>query len=286
MKAQKECFTCLANQARRLYPKSSLDFLESLPKDKQGASLELSPPEIAISLYGDLKKALQKEDLFKEVKAQSIKKAFALLSTLNTQSFDLQEALKLSALGNVIDYGSESAFCIQSFDFAQALRDLDFACFESERFEAMLKKAKSLVMLGDNAGENLFDEVLLRVFARDFPDLELYYFVRGEPIINDVTLKDLQEFEECKGIFEIAKVIDSGVRSPGFVYEDANPKAQEIFRSADLILSKGMGNFECLEGSKSSKIFFLLKIKCQVVARQLKMPLGKMVLKQNLLDLW
>lgn len=286
MKAQKECFACLANQAKRLYPKSSLDVLESLPRDEEGASLTLSPPEIAISLYGDLKKILQKEDLFKEVKAQSIYKAFALLSTLNIQEFNLQEALKLSALGNVIDYGSESDFCIQSFDFAQALRDLDFACFEFEAFVSTIKEAKSLVMLGDNAGENLFDEVLLRLIARDFPDLKLYYFVRGEPIINDITLKDLQEFEECKGIFEVAKVIDSGVKSPGFVYKDASPKAQEIFNLADLILSKGMGNFECLEGSASNKIFFLLKIKCQVVAKQLKMPLGKMVLKQNILNLW
>lgn len=257
-----------------------------MPRDEKGASIALSPPEIAISLYGDLKKALQKEDLFKEVKAQSITKASALLSALDLQGLNLQEALKLSALGNVIDYGSESAFCIQSFDFAQALRDLDFACFEFEAFASQIKEAKSLVMLGDNAGENLFDEVLLRLISRDFPDLALYYFVRGEPIINDITLQDLQEFEECKGIFEVAKVIDSGVRSPGFVYKDASLEAQEILNSADLILSKGMGNFECLEGSKSSKIFFLLKIKCQVVAKQLKMPLGKMVLKQNLPDLW
>lgn len=286
MKAQKECFTCLANQAKRLDPRSSLRDLENFPRDSKGASLTLSPPQIAVSLYGNLKRILQKEDLFKEVKAQSIKKAFNLLASLKSQDLSLQKALRLSALGNVIDYGSENAFCIESFDFLQALEHLDFACFEFEAFESMIKRAKSLVMLGDNAGENLFDEVLLRVFARDFPNLELYYFVRGEPIINDVVLQDLQEFEECRGIFEIAKIVDSGVKSPGFVYEDANLEAQEIFDSADLILSKGMGNFECLEGKKSSKIFFLFKIKCKVVARELKMPIGKMVLKQNLLDLW
>lgn len=284
MKAQRECFACLANQMKRFYPQGLDSKLEKFLSYQNEA--RLSPPQIAISLYGDLREVLGKEDPFKEIKQKSIKKAFALLQDLKIEEMSLEQGMKLSALGNVIDYGSQNAFCIESFDFAQALRDLDFACFEFESFQLAIKQAKSLVMLGDNAGENLFDERLLRIFARDFPELKLYYFVRGEPIINDITLKDLQEFEECRGIFEIAEVVDSGMKSPGFIYEDANLKAREIFDRADLILSKGMGNFECLEGSKISKIFFLLKIKCQVVARQLKMPLGKMVLKQNILNLW
>lgn len=225
---------------------------------------------------------MQREDLFAEVKAQSIAKASALLRELKLEALDLKEAIKLSALGNVIDYGSASEFCIGDFDFLQAWRDLKFACFEFKEFKRELERAKSFVMLGDNAGENLFDEMFLRLLRRDFAELEIYYFVRGAPIINDLTFFDLEKFESCKGMFEVAKVIDSGVRTPGFVYEDATPMAREIFDSADLVLSKGMGNFECLEERRNEKIFFLLKIKCQVVARLLKMPLGEMVLKRNL----
>ena len=283
MKAQKECFTCLKRQAQvhQVDLHRCCAFLDSLPKDRNGASLELSPPQIAITLYANIAQELQKRDPFKEIKLKSIQRAYELLQSLKIENLGLQEAIKLCALGNVIDYGSASKFCIDSFDFAYELKHLDFACFDFLPFLEILQGAKTFVLLGDNAGENLFDELLLRVLKRDYPHLELFYFVRGEAIINDISLQDLQEIPQCQGIFEVTRVIDSGVRSPGFVYEDATDEAKNIFCAADLILSKGMGNFECLDEKKNHKIFYLLKIKCQVVAKSLNFSLGKMIFQQS-----
>lgn len=283
MKAQSQCFTCLKKQAEihSINLSTYLKFLESLPKDERGASMYCTPPQIAEILYEKIGNELGKKDVFVEVKAQSIKKAYEITQTIHAQDLSLQEALELCVLGNVIDYGSASPFEITDFDFAQELKKLDFGCFEISAFFEALQKASSFVMLGDNAGENLFDEVLLRRLKRDYPHLKLFYFVRGSPIINDITLADLQHFKECHGIFEIAEVIDSGVRSPGFVYTNATQEAQRIFDCADIVLSKGMGNFECLDEEMDARIFFLLKIKCQVVAQRLGFPLGKVILKQN-----
>lgn len=283
MKAQKDCFECLKNQARvhGVEMDKYCTFLDEIPKNEDGESLKLSPPQIAIELYGKIAQDLGVEDPYAHIKTQSIQKAFELIQSLEVENLNLQEAIRLSALGNVIDYGSESVFCIQSFDFIRALEHLEFALFELEKFENALDGAKNLVMLGDNAGENLFDEVLLRTLKKEYPSLKLYYFVRGEPIINDITLRDLQIHDECRGIFEVAQVVDSGVRSAGFVYEDASLEAREIFDRADVILSKGMGNFECLDEREDQRIFYLLKIKCQVVAMRLGFALGKMVFGQN-----
>ncbi|ANV98056.1 hypothetical protein BBW65_04225 [Helicobacter enhydrae] len=282
MKAKKECFSCLLNQAR-VWSEDVAGYqklLDSVVRDESGASLWLSPPQIAIDLYGKIAKECQSKDLYQTIKQECIAKASALLKRFHTEDLSLEEAVRLCALGNVIDYGSASAFDIDSFDFASTLGQLDFCIFEFEAFVENIKRAKSLVVLGDNAGENLFDELLIQRLKREFENLDIYYFVRGAPIINDVTLADLDS-QECRGIFDIAEVVDSGVRSPGFVYEDATPKAQKIYDTADVVLSKGMGNFECLESMQDARVFFLLKIKCNVVAEVLGEPLGKMVLKQN-----
>ena len=70
-----------------------------------------------------------------------------------------------------------------------------------------------------------------------YPHLKFYYFLRGYPIINDLPLKDLQN-PYCQNIFSLAEVVDSGVRSPVFIYAQSFTKAREIYDDADLIIAK------------------------------------------------
>jgi uncharacterized protein with ATP-grasp and redox domains len=83
-------------------------------------------------------------------------------------------------------------------------------------------------------------------------------------------------------INQYATLIDSGVQTPGIVVEDLNKKARELFESADCIISKGMGNFECLSEYKNYPIFYLLKVKCEVVANELKQNVGNLICKQSI----
>ena len=93
--------------------------------------------------------------------------------------------------------------------------------------------------------------------------MKVFYLVRGKPIINDVTIKDLEGLD----IFNLAKVVDTGVDTPGFCLERANKESKDIFYSADMVISKGMGNFECLFDEVKREVFYLFKVKCDVVAR-------------------
>lgn len=178
MKAQSECFECLSNQARVWIEniEEYETFLSLLPKDSKGASAHLCPPQIAQTLYGKIAKERGVEDLYREIKQECILKAHQILSRLDCSILSLQDALKVSVLGNVIDYGSASSFEIGAFDFEREREGLEFAYFEFESFLTRLQSAKSLAILGDNAGENLFDEVLAKVLKREYPHLKIYYF--------------------------------------------------------------------------------------------------------------
>ena len=144
---------------------------------------------------------------------------------------------------------------------------------------ALLEKlthSRTLLYLADNAGENIFDEILLRALKTLYPHLHIYYAVRGEPIINDLTLKDLFH-PLAQNIQKYCTLLDSGVRSPGFVYEDSNAQTQTIYNNADVILAKGMGNFECLHTQNDERLFLLFKVKCDVVAACCGAPKGEMM---------
>lgn len=281
VKAQKECFTCLYNQAKVWSKSVGEEYLATILRDKNGNSPSLTPPHIAITLYEKLALNQGVKDLYKQIKQECIAKAYEITKGVDVQELNLKEGIEFGALGNVIDYGSASNFQINGFDFQKEREKLEFACFDFLEFQKRAQKAKTTLIIADNAGENLFDEILIQTLKTHFPSMSFYYFLRGEPIINDLTLQDLDN-PYSQRIFSLAQVVSSGVRSPSFIYEHSTPQAQEIYNQADLIIAKGMGNFECMEEHKDPRVFFLFKIKCQVVANWLSLPLGKMVFKQNL----
>jgi len=138
-----------------------------------------------------------------------------------------------------------------------------------------LHVARNVTILGDNVGEHIFDYMFIEVLQELYPQVHFSYMVRGRPIINDVTIKEAKE----AGFESLCELIDSGVDTPGFAYGHANSYAQKVFDAADLVISKGMGNYECLSPSHRDNICFLLKVKCAVVAASLEKEVGDIVCK-------
>ena len=147
----------------------------------------------------------------------------------------------------------------------------DFAILDFDVFERQISKAKNILYIGDNAGESVFDKILIEEINKP-----VIYAVREEPVINDAIYEDAIE----SGLDEVAQIISSGSKAPGTILELCNNNFIEKFNNADVIISKGQGNYEGLSDVKRS-VFFLLKAKCHVIARDLNVNEDDIILKFN-----
>lgn len=273
MKIQDECKTCLFRQIERFLGNKNLDILPKIESEINKINMQDSPPKAAIKVYDVLRDSLKCNDPYYKIKKDSILLAKKISQQIKPNN--LQEAIKAAVLGNAIDYGSQSEDNIQ--DAIEKTINEDFAINHIDNFKQALNNAKSLLFIADNAGEDYFDEILLRFIKQNY-DINITYLVRGSPIINDLIMDDLKEH---KSLFELCEIKSSGVPSPGFIYNLANEVSKRHFREDSIILSKGMGNFECLESTKDKRLFLLFKIKCDIISRFLDKDLNKLVFLNN-----
>lgn len=279
------CVECIINQSKRVADAIHADeqlrdkIIKAVEKMAPGFSFEQSPPEVAVSVYEKMARIAGKEDLYDEVKSISTQKAQAFIPYLEKEIANscepLLTATKVSIAGNVIDLAAE-----YTFDLKEELDKIfhtDFAVNDFKRLEASLAQSSTLLYVADNAGEHIFDKIYIQTILSLYPKLELYYMTRGNAIINDVTYEEAQ----VAGFESLCHLVNSGVDTPGFVYNRANKASQELFDSADMIITKGMGNYECLSDVKRANLFFLLKVKCNVVARSLEKSVGDIICKAS-----
>ena len=277
------CVSCIINQSVKVSDAIRADenLQHKLTSSVEELSKEFSrletPPEIASYVYEKMAQIADKQDLYDEVKALSTQKALSftplLEEKLRTTKTPLLTATKIAVAGNVIDLAAAVEFDLE--EELGKIFETDFAHNDFDAMKRELEKAKNVVVLGDNVGEHIFDYMFIETLQKLYKNKNYSYFVRGNPIINDVTLKEAKE----AGFEELCTLVDSGVNTPGFAYGRANENAKEIFDKADLVISKGMGNYESLTPSHRKNICFLLKVKCNVVADSLGKNIGDIICK-------
>ncbi|NLZ28963.1 MAG: DUF89 family protein [Firmicutes bacterium] len=240
---------------------------------------EKSPAENSSLLLFEAYRLMEREDPFKEDKIASNKLARtfipALEKALAGSDDPLRTALKASVAGNAIDMGANP-----DYDIDESLeRELnrEFQIDDSDIFRRMLNKDGTLVVIGDNSGEIVFDHFLL-THLRNLVD-EIIYVVKGGPILNDATLEDAEE----TGVDQVARVITTGSNYLGVVPEHTSSELRAAVASADAVIAKGQANYETLEGTDfaGGKTFFLLQAKCPVIAAHLRVNLGDSVMVLN-----
>lgn len=281
MNIEHECIGCIAAQSRRvceaIHASSDLthQIVTTVETRLNDADFSSSPPVVAAPLYELMALMAGKEDLYDEQKQHATEQARHYLPFLREQIEASDDPfialLKTAVVGNVIDLAAEV-----SFDLHGAIInvfDLPFGHDDTERLKQKMAHAKTLLYIGDNTGEHLFDALAIEYLLILFPDLKITYMVRGNPIINDVTMKEALEAK----MDTLCTLIDSGVNTPGFVYERASVAARKSFDEADVIIAKGMGNYECMTPQRRNNIAFLLKVKCSVVSRSLGQEIGQIV---------
>jgi len=245
----------------------ALDTLGSLPK---GAT----PPAIGTQVHQIVREITGSDDPYAEVKRKATEKALAMLPKLReilaSSDDPLETAIRLSIAGNIMDFGPNPDYDL--WDVIDKMLTQDFRINDLPILRHRLGSADSILFLGDNAGEHVFDKLLIEELS-----LPVTYVVRGGPVLNDVTLEDAL----AVGLDEVAEVVDNGARVPGTILSLCSQEFQERFESADLILAKGMGNYETLS-EVPAPIFFLLQVKCPVIGRDLGAPVGSTVVRKGI----
>jgi len=279
MNAYLDCYPCFLAQTLKTVRLVTSDghVLRSLLDDVclalAGRSFDVPPPVISRAIHRIIANRLGVQDPYREIKQACIRQALSLVPRLKRaleESPDrLWTAAKLAIAGNVIDFGANA-----DFDLARDVNQIlaqDLAVSHFPEFRKKLDRARRILYLADNAGETVFDRLFIEELAKP-----VIYAVRQSPIINDALYADAVE----SGIGEATQIISSGVGTPGTVLDDCSSEFLDVYRSADLIISKGQGNFEALSDERRP-IFFLLKIKCDVVARHLRLNKGDIVLMSS-----
>ncbi len=231
-----------------------------------------TPPEIGEKIHRRIREVTGLNDPYSAVKQQNIEEALHLypdMKELVRKSSDpLFTAVKIAIAGNIIDFGTGTEFDIAS-DIHKIIEQ-EPGINNIEPFKETLKQAESILYLGDNAGESVFDRILIEELKKP-----VTYVVRGIPVLNDATYEDAV----ASGLDEsAAEIISSGTTAPGTVLPLCSDNFLERFNKADMIISKGQGNYEGLS-EVDRPVFFLLKAKCSVIAQDIGVNEGDTVLK-------
>jgi uncharacterized protein with ATP-grasp and redox domains len=283
MKTYFECIPCFIRQvldAARITSNDTqvqLRVLRQALKLASEVDLMQSPPAMAQQIHRYIREFTGNPDPYAELKDRFNKIALQMYPDLRTrveQSADpLETAVRLAIAGNIIDFGvssniEESQVRQTIAESLEAPLDLD----ELADFKKAVKEAESILYLGDNAGEIIFDRLLLE----QLPCNKIAFVVKKGPVINDATRADAI----TAGITDIVEVIDNGSDAPGMILEDCSEQFRNRFEKTELIIAKGQGNYETLS-EVNKNIFFLLRAKCPVAAGHLDCEVGEMILQKT-----
>lgn len=237
-----------------------------------GLEYDVTPVEILKASHDKIRKLIGQPDPYLEKKKlynQKMLERYSYFSEAVNQAADpIKKAVIIAIGGNVIDFLPKDNQDIDSKIDSITQRDL--AIDQVSLLVEDLKHAGSILFVTDNCGEIVLDKLLIQTLIdRRIVDPEkLVVATRGFPIINDATLEDA----EAVGLTQLVKVINSGDNAPGVILASTSKAFQDHFEKADVIISKGMGNFETLDSFTDKKIYFLFVAKCRYAAEKLGVP--------------
>jgi len=244
--------------------------------------LDVTPPEVAQQVYRLVYRLTGSEDPYREEKRRANEIALSLYPHLKRVVADSDEPLltacKLAIGGNSIDLGPTSRYADINSIISFAL-DNGLGIDDYDDFRRSICKSRRIMYLGDNAGEVVFDRILIEEIKRT-KEVYVDFVVRESPIINDATILDAN----LVGLPNVAEIVSSGSDAPATVLSQCSEKMIELYHASDIIIAKGQGNYESLS-LEEGNIFFLLKAKCEVIAGMLGVQIGEAVLKKQSMSL-
>lgn len=280
MRTYLDCYACFLRQAlsaarmvtddeaaQQAVMTETLALLQSLPSGT-------TPPEIAFAVHRLVRERLGDSDPYATAKAESTRAALALypqLTALVAESEDpLDAAMRISIAGNIIDFGV-SDDVPDLWSTVERIMAAPLAIDDRAQLRSALAVADHVLYLADNAGETVFDRVLIEKL-----EPPVLYAVKGGSVLNDATRQDAL----AAGLEKCASIIENGSRAPGTILDICSAEFRDTFDSAPLIIAKGQANYETLSEA-GPRVFCLLQAKCPVIADDMPAPVGSAVVRQS-----
>ncbi|MEJ2703619.1 MAG: ARMT1-like domain-containing protein [Sedimentisphaerales bacterium] len=277
MKTYLDCIPCFFEQALRAGRMATDDvellkrLLDELGRMLGEVSLASTPPETGRLIYQLVGRVTGNHDPFQQLKRESTERALALYpvmkKTIEEADDGLLTAIRIAIAGNVIDLGPSATFDIEAE--LQDVMKREFAIRDYMAFKRHLADSEQVLFIGDNAGETVFDRLLIEHMNKP-----TVYVVRERPIINDATYDDAVR----AGLESVATIMSSGTDAPGTVISTCSPEFRKILDQSDFVVAKGQGNYEALS-NYPRPIFFLLKAKCRIIADAIGVSQGDIILE-------
>lgn len=274
-----ECLPCTLRQTLEASQMATNDvalqgkIMQESIKVLSGYNDLYNSPDLCRKMHQVVKDMTGVDDPYAQVKKKHIaaaKKLYPFLQEFLKKHDSLYWLLKTVAVGNTIDSAVNNSVNIEHVIEEELKKE--FAICDIDIMEDKLTTATSMLIIGDNAGETVFDKLL----TDHFSDMNITYAVRSEAVINDATADDAY----ASGLGEHAQIISTGCSSPGVILDECSQEFMDIYHTADIIISKGQGNYEGLSEC-ADRVFFLLKAKCPMLSSHLQVGHNEYVFKYS-----
>ena len=283
MKLNLDCIPCFQRQALQAVRFISDDeklherVLREVAKKLLESNWDLTPPELAHQIHSIVKRITNENDPYKKVKKESndlVLKIYPELKQKVKKSRDpLRTAVRLAIAGNIIDFGVPQEFNLE--DTIREVLKKQFAIDDYKKLKKKLKDAKTLLFFVDNAGEIGLDKLLVETFLETKKLKKIDFVVKGGPIINDATLEDAV-YMGLDGLPN-SEFLTMSNGEVGTGPARSSQTVKRWIREHDLVVSKGQGNYEGL--SEHDGLFFMLMVKCPIIASDLGVEVGDIILE-------
>jgi uncharacterized protein with ATP-grasp and redox domains len=233
-------------------------------------------PELGTNVHRIVKRITGNSDPYEKLKEKYNRLALDLYPKLKqivkSSEDPLLTAARIAISGNAIDFGPRTEIDIEK-ELINVLQQ-GLAIIDIDQLEDSALRTKKILYLADNAGETFLDRILIEELVKR--EVKVTYVVKDAAILNDATFQDA----EISGVAQVARVISTGTDCMGILFNECSDEFLKEFKMSELVISKGQGNYESLNDTINKEIFFLLKIKCPIIAENIGYNVGSLVLKR------
>lgn len=289
MKVNYECASCMLRQSRE-----AIEHATEIEKTRMDATLKVlefldkhfaanvNSNKLGTDLHHLIMKETDNSDPYKVLRERGNNIALKLepvAKRIIKDDSSFENYVKIAVAGNIIDFGALD----ENTDMEHMLREKileEPVINDTEELEKALESAEKILYLADNSGEIVFDKLLIEKIKKDY-DLEIILALKEGPILNDAIMEDALDLN----IDNYATLISTGACSVGVVNDYISDELHRLLNEVDLIISKGMGNYEGLtEMTIKSPVYFLLTAKCNAIATEIGVKKGNKVVQKNILN--